>query len=239
MNRKLHEYGITIKESQIHIKSDMKRAIKEAVKTIKHHRLELINYIRTHPEFKYSLNPIKIDDNAPRIVKIMAESSKIAGVGPMASVAGALADLGVEAMLKCGARVAVVENGGEISIDTDQPINVTVISENPRISGRLGFQITSKESPVGIATSTGRSSHAISFGEADSVTIIADSASIADAAATAVCNVVVGCDVKTSIRRGLDKAKSIVGVRGAMIIRDQRIGIIGNLPKIIKIIDEL
>ena len=84
----------------------------------------------------------------------------------------------------------------------------------------------------GVIKQSGRT---LSFGEADSVTIVADDASLADAAATAICNSVIGLDIKESIKRGLERAKRIDGVRGVLIIREGYSGIWGNLPRIVRI----
>jgi len=166
----------------------------------------------------------------------MAEASRIAGVGPMASVAGAVADLGLETLLKMASKIAVVEDGGEISAYTSSKnIVVSILTSEPYLSGKIGFLITRDDSPLGIGTSSGKTDRTISFGEADSVTVIAENAAIADAAATAVCNAVTGSDIRKSISKGLERAKSIRGVRGAIIIREGCVGLIGNLPKTIKI----
>jgi len=231
----LYEYGVTIGESQIHIKCDSKEAILQSVKDVKRHREELLKYIRRHPDFQYALKPVKVTKHAPRIVKKMTKASRIADVGPMASVAGALADLGLESMLKCGARVAVIENGGEIAAFTEQPIYVTIVSSCLDVSGKIGFYITRENCPIGIATSSGKTNHAISFGEADSATVVADNSSLADAAATAICNSILGGDVRDSIKRGLQKSMEIQGIRGALVIREGQVGLAGKLPTIVKI----
>lgn len=235
MNSDLYEFGIVIGESKIHIRSDSKEAMLQSVKDIKRHREELLRYIQRNPSFRYELKPIKVTRYAPRIVQKMAESSRIADVGPMASVAGAVADLGLESMLECGPRVAVVENGGEIAAFTERPITVTIVSSSLDISGKTGFYITREDCPIGIATSSSKTNHAISFGEADSVTVIAHDASLADAAATAVCNSVLGTDVEASIQRGLQRSERIYGVRGVLIIREGHVGLMGKMPKIIKV----
>jgi len=235
LNSGLYEYGVIIGESQIHVKSDRREAVLQSIRDIKCHREQLVRYIQRHPSFRYELKPVKITRHAPRIVRKMAESSRMADVGPMASVAGALADLGLESMLRCGSRVAIVENGGEIAAFTERPITVTIVSSSPEISGKTGFYITREDCPIGIATSSSKTNHAISFGEADSVTVVAHDGSLADAAATAVCNSVLGTDVKASIQRGLEKSRKMRGVRGVLIIREGHVGLAGKLPKIIKV----
>lgn len=232
----IYEYGLTIGYSKIHIKSDVKKAIFEATKSIKRHIRDLLNYVEENPCFKYSLEPLDAHSNAPTIVQRMTEASNIAGVGPMASVAGAIADLGLETLVKAGSTVAVVENGGEISAYTNsEDIVVSILTSEPYLSGKIGFLITENDSPLGIGSSSGKTRSTISFGEADSVTVIAENAAIADAAATAICNVVTSYDIKKSVFRGLEKARKIRGVRGAIIVREGYVGLIGDMPKIIRI----
>jgi len=213
----------------------MKEAILEAIKDIKHHRKKLVDYIKIHPEFQHILKPVTIPPDAPEIVKSMADSAKKADVGPMAAVAGALADLGMKAMLRTGAKVAIVEDGGEIAITTNRPVIIMIFSSFPQISGRIGFRITREDSPLGIATSSSKTGRVLSFGEADSVTIIASNASLADAAATAVCNTVKGENIDASIQRGLEKSKTIIGVRGVIIIREGKTGLWGKIPEMLSV----
>ena len=235
MKRTLHEYGFTLSESKIHMKSDNNEALRKAVAEIKRHRRELLRYINEHPEFKYAMHPVAPAQNAPRIVQEMASAAFKANVGPMASVAGALADVGLRSMLKLGASIAIVENGGEIAAFTEEPIIISILSGDVSLSGRMGFCLGREDCPIGIATSSSRTNRTLSFGEADSVTVIADNASLADAAATAICNSVIGLGIKESIERGLERAKRIDGVRGVLIIREGYSGIWGNLPRIIRI----
>jgi hypothetical protein len=101
------------------------------------------------------------------------------------------------------------------------------------LSKRFGFRLT--EFPIGIATSSGRFSHALSFGDAEAATVFCKNASLADAAATAVGNVVKGVDVEAAIRTGLTRGLSIEGVEGVMIIYKGQVGTAGKIPQLIKI----
>lgn len=225
-----------IGQSKIRVKSDRKEIIGEAIREMKRHIRELSAYVRDNPHFQYSFKPLNADCGAPLIVRRMVKASKLADVGPMASVAGAIADLGLEALLGMGAEVAVVEDGGEVSAFTSgESLTLSILTGEPILSGKMGFLITSRDSPLGIGTSGGKTDRTVSFGEADSVTVVAENAALADAAATAICNAVVGPNVGKSILRGLERAKSIRGVRGVLIVREGRIGLIGRLPKMIRI----
>lgn len=234
----IYEYGLIIGPSKIHIKTDKKEAIPEAIREIKSHIIELQKYIERRPLFQYSLEPLDEDRDAPLIVRLMIEASKAAGVGPMASVAGAIADLGLKKLMEMGVEIAVVENGGEVAAYTSgREILVSISTSESNLSGKIGLLVTSEETPIGIATSTGKiSQRAISFGMADSVTVIAENAAIADAAATSICNAVALKDTLKSIYRGVERAKSIRGVKGAIIFYKGHVGLTGKLPKMVKII---
>ena len=163
----------------------------------------------------------------------MSNASGRAGVGPMAAVAGVLADLAVEEMIKNGCKVAVVENGGEVSAFSNQPIDIGFSAGYVPLSKEMGFRLT--EFPMGVCTSSGKFSHAFSFGDADAVTIFANNATLADGAATRVANEVRGEDIEESIKNALDVAETIVGVKGAFICRGNKVGQVGNLPDFFKI----
>lgn len=234
----IYEYGLLIGNSKIHIESDNLEAILKAAKEIERHINDLVDYIRRRPQFQLSLRPVDPDPDTPPVVQRMIEASKAADVGPMASVAGAIADLGLETLIEMGSSVALVEDGGEIAAYTEaESIPISILTSEPNLFGKTGFLITRDDSPAGIATSTGRSHRTISFGEADSVTVVAENAALADAAATSICNSVVGHNIKESIFKGLRRAKEIRGVRGAIIVREGHVGLVGKLPKIISIRD--
>lgn len=223
-------------ESSVLFKSEKREAIDAAISTIRVHRMELVTYIALHPEFRHALSPVSIETEAPRIVKLMEQSTIQFEVGPMAAVAGVLADLAVESMVSVGAKIAIVENGGEISASSQEMFIVGLHAGENVLSNRIGFQIDPSECPIGIATSSATVGHAFSLGEADSVTIFADNAGIADGAATAVCNSVQGGDVKASVQRGIASAKLFNDfIRGAIIVREEYVGSVGKISQLVKI----
>ncbi|MEM3377682.1 MAG: UPF0280 family protein [Candidatus Bathyarchaeia archaeon] len=221
-----------LKESNCVIISDTIEGIQAAKESIKQNRHKLEEYIKTNPKFLHALKPVPIPSK-PLVAKLMAEAAEKANVGPIAAVAGVLADLAVKAMLRAGCKVAVVENGGEISAVSNAPIDVAVAVGDTPLSKRFGFRLT--EFPIGIATSSGRFSHALSFGDADAATVFCRDAGLADAAATAVCNVVKGENYQVAIQAGINRALSIQGVEGVLIIYREFTGTAGKLPQIIKI----
>jgi hypothetical protein len=112
---------------------------------------------------------------------------------------------------------------------------VAVLSSYPGLSGKIGLCVTKEDCPLGVATSSSKTGRVLSFGKADSVTVIATNASLADAAATAVCNAVAGENVGVSIQRGLERTKVIDEVLGVIIVREGQTGLWGKLPKLISI----
>jgi ApbE superfamily uncharacterized protein (UPF0280 family) len=227
-----------IEETDVLIKSDNEKAIKKALKSIEENRKLLKIYLKNYPLFLYSLTPVPAASNAPEIIKRMVEASNRAYVGPMASVAGALADLALEEMIKEGAEVALIENGGEIAVNSKIDINIGIYAFNSPLSKKFGFKISQKDCPLGIGTSSSKSTRALSFGEADAVTVMAENAAIADASATAICNVVKG-EPEEAIQKGLNLAKKINGVKGVIIIKESHIGLWGKFPKLLEINGEL
>jgi ApbE superfamily uncharacterized protein (UPF0280 family) len=228
-SKELHKYRYTQKESVCTIVTDNHDTVETAVVAISSHRRQLENYIEANPEFLTSLEPLEIDE-APEVVLRMAEASQIAGVGPMAAVAGVLCDIAVEEMVKAGAHVAVVENGGEAFITSNQPIDIALQAGDTPLSRRVGFRI--EKFPIGVATSSGKFSHAMSFGNSDAVTIFAVNAGLADAVATAVGNIIKSED---TVETGIRLALSFPGVSGAFIVYDEKVGFGGELPKLIKV----
>ena len=137
------------KESDVTIISDSKKAILKARECFNYHRKLLEEYVRKDNDFLISFSPIKVNTNL-RIINNMAEVAEICDVGPMASVAGALADLMLEAMkLKNNnqnsesspCKVALVENGGEIAVDSEEPIKIALYAGKNELNLNLGFMI--------------------------------------------------------------------------------------------------
>jgi hypothetical protein len=232
LTRNLFKENFTLKETQCTLISDKQKAIQTAIESIKRNRQELEIYIRANPKFLYTLKPFPAPEK-PLVAKLMALAAEKAGVGPMAAVAGAIADLAVNDMTREGCEVAVVEDGGEISAVSNTPVDVAVAAGEEPLSKRFGFRLI--EFPIGVATSSGRFSHALSFGDAEAATVFCKNAALADAAATAVGNLVKGEDVGAAIKAGISKGLSVEGVEGVLVIYKGQVGTAGKIPQIIKV----
>ena len=230
--KNLFKQVFQFKETNCTIIADNEGTINTAISSIKHHRKQLEKYIRDHPKFLYSLEPVPVV-KGPKIARLMAEASEKANVGPMAAVAGVLADLAVEDMASARSEVAVVENGGEVSAISNQPIDIVLSAGDSPLSRKIGFRL--EKFPIGVATSSGLYSHALSFGDAEAVTIFAVNAGVADAAATAVGNLIKGDDWRGTVENGIKEGLQIEGVNGVFILYRGIVGKAGQIPQLIKV----
>jgi ApbE superfamily uncharacterized protein (UPF0280 family) len=220
----LVKFEVMVKETDLLVrtKSDLYEQTRESVLKYRH---QLETYIEMNPEFQRSLIPLDDDPYAPEIVREMIRTSRLAQVGPMASVAGAVAESVSKDLLKFSEEV-IVENGGDIYLATSKERTIGIYAGNSPLSLKIGIVIGPEDSPVGVCTSSGTVGHSLSFGKAHAVCIISKSAALADAAATAVGNTV---KEKKDIELGLERGKEIEGVSGLLIIVGEKMGVWGNV----------
>jgi ApbE superfamily uncharacterized protein (UPF0280 family) len=220
----LVSFTVEVKDTDLFISAERKLD-KEALDAAIRARSILETYIQDRPEFLTSLVPIAGDPLAPPLVRAMLQASYACNVGPMAAVAGAVADY-VGAELLKHSREVIVENGGDIFFKIGRPITVGIFAGTSPLSERIGITIKPSIEPFGICTSSGTVGPSLSFGTADAATIRAKSAALADAAASAVGNAVKTAD---DIQRALDFGQSLGCIDGLVIIKDDRLGIWGNM----------
>lgn len=189
---------------------------------ITHYRSQVKSYMKRRPEFK-GLKPIAEDECSPPIVKHMIEASRLAGVGPMATVAGALSHYVGEALT---GREVMIENGGDIYLKSDEDKVISIYAGASTFSNKVGIKIKSEDTPIGICTSAGKVGHSFSAGNTDAVVVVSEDTLLADATATAIGNM-----VKTAkdIREGLEFGKAILGILGIVVIVDDELGVWGDL----------
>jgi ApbE superfamily uncharacterized protein (UPF0280 family) len=131
------------------------------------------DYLRRQPEFQSSLEPIELLADAPPIARRMAQAARRAGVGPMAAVAGAVAQFAAEAGLAAGAHEAIVDNGGDIYLRAVEPVVVRLGTGTARLADRLAFLVAPGDTPLSICSSSGKMGHSLSLGRCDLATIVA------------------------------------------------------------------
>ena len=218
-----------LKETDLHILA-LRDVTAEAGELATGFRVQIENYLAEHPEFATSLAPLQKDELAPPVVRRMCEAASHAGVGPMAAVAGGIAECVGQGLLDEGHKEIIVENGGDLFLSRSVALTVSIFAGQSPLSNRLGLTITPEQMPLGICTSSGTVGHSLSFGLADSVTVVADSAFVADAAATRLGNEV-GCadEPGAGIERALDVAGNMSLLRGVLIVCGETMGAVGEI----------
>ena len=193
------------------------------------YRGQLERYIRRYPLFRTALEPFCIQDDAPSIVKAMSLAAEKVSVGPMASVAGAIAEYVGKDLLAFSQEV-VVENGGDIFLRLERKKMIGIYSGQSPLNREVSLEIRPEETPMGICTSSGMLGHSFSFGRADAVVALAHSAALADASATAIGNQV---KEVSDIKRGIEFSKRIDGLKGVVIIKDDKMEVYGKVRTVV------
>ena len=217
-------FNVTVKETDLYIRAraDLHR---KALRITQKYRHQLEGYIKRNPDFLTSLEPLPVPEYAPDIVKEMSQAGIDAGVGPMASVAGAIAEFVGKELLTFSPEI-IVENGGDIYLKILKKRTVGIFAGDSPLTGKLGLEINAEETPLGICTSSGTVGHSLSYGKADAVIVLSISATLADAAATSIGNRV---NVAGDIDRAIEYGKTIKGLRGLVIIKDEVAGAWGDI----------
>ena len=199
---------------------------------IRRQRRLLENYIETDADFLTATDPHPARADAPEIVRRMCEAGKAVGVGPMAAVAGAIAEFALRAMALDGATHAAVDNGGDLALLISRPLTVGIFTGDAKIRD-IGFRLQPRPGMFGVCASSGTVGHSLSFGRSDAAVVVAENVCLADAAATALGNAVQKPDekhIQNAMRRLM-----IPGVDGLLVVIGDTLGAIGNLPEIARV----
>jgi uncharacterized protein len=202
---------------------------KEALTAVLNYRRQLEEYIAQSPDFLHSLRPLQEDPLAPAIARHMMRAALAADVGPMAAVAGAIAQA-VAMDLKTLSSFIIIENGGDCYINLEEEVKVGIYAgPHSPFSGKIALRFHRDRFPLSICTSSGTVGHSLSFGKADAVTVVSKDAALADAAATALGNMVKS---PSHIAAAIEKAEQIRSVEGVLIAIKDKIGIWGDIELI-------
>ena len=223
-DKDLVSFNVTVKETDLYIRAT-RNLQSETREVVVRERAALEDYIRRYPGFSVAMEPYPVDNKAPGIVREMAEAAEKSGVGPMAAVAGAIAERVGKALLEFSPEV-IVENGGDIYLKSREKRIIGIYAGESPFSDRLALEIRPSETPLGICTSSGTVGHSLSLGEADAVIVLSPCTALADAAATAIGNLV---KEETDIPHGLDFAREIDGLKGVVIIKNEKMALWGQV----------
>ena len=144
---------------------------------------------------------------------------------PWASVAGAIAESVGRELLESSPEI-IVENGGDIYLKSSTDRLIGIYAGKSPLTGKVGLEVRGKDTPIGICTSSGTVGHSLSYGQADAAIALSKSAVLADAAATAIGNIIKSAE---DIPRAIERAMSIKGLNGIIIIKDDKIGLWGEV----------
>jgi hypothetical protein len=206
------------------------RFVEAAVDAIKAARREVERQVRRDRFFLTTLEPYTPEDPSPT-VRRMCEAAGLAGVGPMAAVAGAVAQAGLEAMVAQGCAHGWVDNGGDVALVLERPVTMEVFHE-PGSKTAFGLRLEPTQGILGVCTSSGRLGHSISLGDADVAVALADSAVLADALATAIGNRVRG---PSSLAACFDPFRGVPGMVGGLAMVDGEVAVHGRLPELVEV----
>ena len=229
-NPRMVSFTVKIKETDLWVAVDKANYCPELEKMLEDYiwslRSRLENYIRNYPEFQKTLEPFIIESaGVPDFILDMVRAGNLLNIGPMAAVAGTFAEKAGRFLLEKTEEV-IVENGGDIFLKTNEPCRIGVFAGSSPLSQKVALEIQGEDTPLGVCASSGSLGHSYSKGRADAVVIIAPSASLADAAATAICNMV---KKETDVKDAAESASKINGISGALVIYGDRMGAWGNI----------
>jgi len=221
-------FSVKVKQTDLYIRAERDLSV-QAHDLVVLGRDRIEKWAERQPDFLTSLSPLPPNPLAPVPVREMLDAGRRAGVGPMAAVAGALAEFVGRGLKPLSPQGVIVENGGDIFLDAAVEVKIGLFAGESPLSLRLALVIGPDRMPAGVGTSSGAIGHSLSLGRADAATVLADSAGLADAAATGLGNRV--CRA-TDIEPALEWVLSVTGVRGAAVVLGDKIGLLGDLKVI-------
>jgi uncharacterized protein len=217
-------FQVAVKETDLWVSAD-RNLVKETTDLVFEYRNQLETYISIHPEFATSLSPCGQDPYAPSMIREMIDVTRGLGVGPMASVAGAVAQYVGRGLMRITDQV-IVENGGDVFLKAGRPVTVSIFAGDSLLSEKFGLLIPERQMPLGVCSSSARVGHSLSMGIAHVVCLLSPSAALADGAATALGNRIMA---KNDIRKVAGRANEIEGIMGGVAIVEDSMATWGDV----------
>jgi len=157
---------------------------------------------------------------------------------PMAAVAGTIADAVADYLFARGMTKVVVDNGGDVAVRLRRgaSVRVGIRPEVGRQDISVVIALDSRSGSWGVTTS-GLGGRSLTRGVASAVTVIARSASVADAASTAIANASFVTDDGVIQRRAeeIEPQTDLVGlpvtVKVAQLAQEKKIRAVSNAIK--------
>lgn len=230
MKNKIFEKEISIDSTHLLLKTDVKTNIEEY---IINQREIIQKQINKNPKFN-GYKPVDII-NSPRILELMTNAGKIAGIGPMSSVAGSISQVCLEYLEKHETKFSVLENGGDIALKTNKELILGIYAGKSIFTNNIALKIKAKKEGYGICTSSGTVGPSKSFGKTDATIVLGKEASVCDSLATKIANYGNGEDDEEIVNNSLEKAEEYIEYcDGILVIKGEYLAKIGHIPKIVK-----
>lgn len=191
-------------------------------------RGELAAWSVLHPDFRHGLVPVPLPEGGspPEIVRRMTAAAAVAGVGPFAAVAGAVAQMTAETLAPFSPDL-IIENGGDIYMYSRRD-RVVGLLPDPESGVVIGLRVAASACPLALCASSATIGHSLSFGRGELALVRAPDGALADALATAFCNRLQGPD---DVRRVVELAKRYArhGVTGVFVQCQGAVGLWGDM----------
>ena len=202
-----------IQEKETHLKVFAERDLADkALAALFAIRSDLENYLKLDPRFKEAYSPHNVPWKSTQIIKNMAWAARRARVGPMASVSGAVGELIGKELLKLSREIIII-NGNDVFVKSDSEREIPIPNTNYLL------KVDPRECPLAISTLT-------NLGTAESLVVKAKSGALADAAATAIGNVLRDPIEYDDVMK---LAKKIRGLKGVLFVKGDFLGAIGRM----------
>ena len=184
--------------------------------------------IAEDPFFGITYDPYPVSGRDDPLIQRMCRASELAGVGPMAGVAGAVALRTAEKLIEAGSSVAIVENGGDIALLSEKPSAIGIFADHPVLTD-MAFLMGS-DHITGVCSSSRTVGPSVSLGNSSISTVFSDDVILADCCATALGNLVKD---EASLQGSVERIGSIEGVKGCMACCGNKVAIFGEIPEIV------
>ena len=225
--RKLHNapdliyFRVCVDETDLHIGARDNISSKIEVAAIKYRQI-VKDHIKIYPEFLTSHSPIT-ENSDKDIIKEMCRAAKLADVGPMAAVAGAVSQfIGSEFTEYAD---LIIENGGDIFLKSTKDRIIGIYAGNSPFSNKIALKIPADKTPLGICTSSGTFGHSFSYGCADAVVVVAKNTCLADSLATSIANKI---KISSDLEKAVEYAKTFSEVISVTAILGSDIAVWGE-----------
>lgn len=192
----------------------------EAAALVEDVRSTLDAYVASHPRFAESFVPVEVEPDAPVIVRAMAAAGAAAGVGPMAAVAGAVAEHVARGLAPISPEV-VVENGGDVYVMGSRDRVAALHAGASPLSGSVGVVLPGSDLPLAACTSSATVGPSVSLGSADAALVVARDGALADAVASLVGNRVHGPE---DVEAAMEAGRAVPGVLGVVVVVGETMG---------------